>query len=147
MSKFARGGGRGKRTAAAGLVISGMVISASMAPVTAQAAVPVFPDNITIFPDRDFVSIDGFSGHAGEQVTVEVRRPGIGVVGSATGTTAGTTTTAAARTEATTTADGSGPRSRQTDGSTRLGRRQTGWVDLARVGKRSAWGAVAFLRR
>ncbi|MFH9978978.1 fibronectin type III domain-containing protein [Streptomyces sp. NPDC017179] len=95
MSKFARGGGRRKRTAAAGLVISGVVISASMAPVTAQAAVPVFPDNITIFPDRDFVSVDGFSEHAGEQVTVEVRRPGVGVIGSATGALAAAASIAA----------------------------------------------------
>ncbi|MFE2585036.1 fibronectin type III domain-containing protein [Streptomyces sp. NPDC059378] len=87
MSKFARGGGRRKATAA-GLVISGMVISASVAPVTAHAAVPAFPDNITIFPDRDFVSIDGFSEHAGEQVTIEVQRPHVGLIGSATGTMA-----------------------------------------------------------
>ncbi|MFD5639870.1 fibronectin type III domain-containing protein [Streptomyces sp. NPDC127077] len=87
MTKFARGGGRRKVTAA-GLVISGMVISASVAPVTAHAAVPAFPDNITIFPDRDFVSIDGFSEHAGEQVTIEVQRPHVGLIGSATGTMA-----------------------------------------------------------
>lgn len=94
MSKFARGGGRGKRTAA-GLVISGMVISASVAPVTAHAAVPAFPDNITIFPDRDFVSIDGFSEHAGEQVTIEVQRPRVGLVGSAVGTMASAASIAA----------------------------------------------------
>ncbi|MFF3446554.1 fibronectin type III domain-containing protein [Streptomyces sp. NPDC002667] len=87
MSKFARGGGRRKATAA-GLVISGMVISASVAPVTAHAAVPAFPDNITIFPDRDFVSVDGFSEYAGKQVTIEVQRPHVGLVGSASGTMA-----------------------------------------------------------
>ncbi|MER5402077.1 fibronectin type III domain-containing protein [Streptomyces sp. NPDC002599] len=87
MSKFVRGG-RKRKVTAAGLVISGMVISASVAPVTAHAAVPAFPDNITIFPDRDFVSIDGFSEHAGEQVTIEVQRPHVGLVGSATGTMA-----------------------------------------------------------
>ncbi|MEV6735788.1 hypothetical protein AB0N14_02120 [Streptomyces sp. NPDC051104] len=86
MSKFARGASRGRRTAAAGVVIAVTAVSASIAPLAAQAAVPAFPDNITIFPDRDYVSIDGFSEHAGEQVTIEVRRPGVGVVGSATGT-------------------------------------------------------------
>lgn len=60
-------------------------------PGVAQAAVPVFPDNISVFPDRDYVSIDGFSGHAGEQITVEVTRPGTGLVGSATGTVASAT--------------------------------------------------------
>jgi hypothetical protein len=86
MRKFALGVSRGKRTAAAGLVIAAIALSASLAPITAKAAVPAFPDNITIFPDRDYVSITGFSAHAGEQVTIEVRRPGAGVVGSATGT-------------------------------------------------------------
>ncbi|MGW2786113.1 fibronectin type III domain-containing protein [Streptomyces populi] len=94
MSKFARGVGKRKVTAA-GLAISGIVISASVAPVTAHAAVPAFPDNITIFPDRDFVSIDGFSEHAGEQVTIEVQRPHVGLVGSATGTMASATSIAA----------------------------------------------------
>ncbi|WP_112477699.1 fibronectin type III domain-containing protein [Streptomyces populi] len=94
MSKFARGVGKRKVTAA-GLAISGIVISASVAPVTAHAAVPAFPDNITIFPDRDFVSIDGFSEHAGEQVTIEVQRPHVGLVGSATGTMASATAIAA----------------------------------------------------
>ena len=54
----------------------------------ASAAVPVFPDNITIFPDRDFVSIDGFVGNAGKPITVEVVRGGT-VIGSATGPEAG----------------------------------------------------------
>ena len=88
MREFARGASRGKRTAAAGLVMAAIALSALIAPIAARAAVPAFPDNITIFPDRDFVSIDGFSEHAGEQVTIEVRRPGVGVVGSATGTMA-----------------------------------------------------------
>ncbi|MFI0959980.1 fibronectin type III domain-containing protein [Streptomyces sp. NPDC021080] len=94
MSKFARGVGKRKVTAA-GLAISGIVISASVAPVTAHAAVPAFPDNITIFPDRDFVSIDGFSEHAGEQVTIEVQRPHVGLIGSATGTMASAASIAA----------------------------------------------------
>jgi hypothetical protein len=56
-------------------------------PGTASAAVPVFPDNITIFPNRDFVSIDGFIGNAGKPITIEVVRGGT-VIGSATGTEA-----------------------------------------------------------
>jgi hypothetical protein len=57
---------------------------------SASAAVPAFPDNIAVFPDRDFVSIEGYSGHAGETATIKVTRPGVGVVGSATGVVSGT---------------------------------------------------------
>ena len=50
---------------------------------------PAFPDNIMIFPNRDFVTIEGFSGLAGQSATVEVTRPGVGVVGSAIGVVSG----------------------------------------------------------
>ena len=48
----------------------------------ANAAVPAFPDNIVVFPDRDFVSIEGYEGHAGETATLEVKRAGK-IIGSA----------------------------------------------------------------
>lgn len=48
----------------------------------AIAAPPVFPDNIVVFPNRDFVSFSGFQDHIGEQGLVKVTRPGVGVVGS-----------------------------------------------------------------
>lgn len=48
----------------------------------ATAAVPTFPDNIVVFPNRDFISTEGFADHAGENALVEVTRPGVGVVGS-----------------------------------------------------------------
>ncbi len=51
----------------------------------AAAEVPAFPDNIVVFPDRDFVTIEGFMAAAGQPVTVQVRRGGA-VIGSATGT-------------------------------------------------------------
>ncbi|MFJ2114447.1 MULTISPECIES: fibronectin type III domain-containing protein [unclassified Streptomyces] len=88
MSEFTWGTGRVKRAVVTGVATTMVVLGGSIAPGAAQAAVPVFPDNISVFPDRDFVSVDGFSAHAGEQITVEVRRPGAGTVGSATGTVA-----------------------------------------------------------
>jgi hypothetical protein len=49
----------------------------------AFAAVPSFPDNVVVFPDRDFVSVEGYERFAGETATLQVTRPGSGVVGSA----------------------------------------------------------------
>lgn len=48
----------------------------------AGAAVPTAPSNILIFPNRDFVSVEGFADHAGETATLEITRAG-NVVGSA----------------------------------------------------------------
>jgi len=47
---------------------------------------PVAPNNIGVFPNRDFVNFEGYIGHHGQQALVEVTRPGTGVVGSAIGT-------------------------------------------------------------
>ena len=49
----------------------------------AAAPVPSFPDNIVVFPDRDFVSVEGYEGYAGQEATLEVFRAGVGIVGSA----------------------------------------------------------------
>ncbi len=49
----------------------------------ASAAVPAAPNNIVVFPDRDFITIEGYQDHVGETATVEVSRPGVGVIGSA----------------------------------------------------------------
>jgi Chitobiase/beta-hexosaminidase C-terminal domain/Fibronectin type III domain len=79
---------RGRRALATGLITAMMGAAAALAAPTALAAVPLFPDNILVFPNRDFVSIDGYADHAGQPITVEVNRPGVGLVGSATGTVA-----------------------------------------------------------
>jgi hypothetical protein len=50
--------------------------------LVATAAVPAFPDNLVIFPDRDFISVEGFTDHAGETATVEIKR-GNQLMGSA----------------------------------------------------------------
>src|SRR5680860_1329084 len=64
---------------------SGLVLTAG----PASAAVPTFPDNLLVFPNRDFVSVQGYADHAGETATVTVDRPGVGLVGSATAVVSG----------------------------------------------------------
>jgi len=75
------------------LLAGALVVTSGMAGVLtagpASAAVPTFPDNLLVFPNRDFVSIQGYAEHAGQTATVTVDRPGIGVVGSATGVVSG----------------------------------------------------------
>jgi hypothetical protein len=59
-----------------------VVLSMLMTAVGVFALVPAFPDNIAVFPDRDFVSVEGYEQHAGETALVEVTR-GTTVIGSA----------------------------------------------------------------
>jgi hypothetical protein len=54
----------------------------------ANAAVPVFPNNIVAFPQRDFVTLEGYSELKGQNLTVEVVRAGV-VIGSAIGKVSG----------------------------------------------------------
>ncbi|WP_227497014.1 fibronectin type III domain-containing protein [Planctomonas psychrotolerans] len=54
-----------------------------MAVPAASAAVPTFPDNLVVFPDRDFITVEGYQDRVGQTATVEVSRPGVGVIGSA----------------------------------------------------------------
>jgi hypothetical protein len=56
---------------------------------SASAAIPTFPNNVVVFPDRDFVSIEGYQDHVGETALVEVKRDGV-VVGSAKSIVSGT---------------------------------------------------------
>ncbi|RAM37011.1 chitobiase/beta-hexosaminidase C-terminal domain-containing protein [Arthrobacter globiformis] len=79
----------GVRRAGVFATVSAVICSTSMFAIpAANAAVPAFPDNIVVFPDRDFVTIEGYQDHIGETATVKVTRPGVGVVGSAVGTVA-----------------------------------------------------------
>src|SRR3954462_7909266 len=68
-------------TAVAGAIATG----ATAAGFVADAAVPSFPNNVVVFPDRDFVTIEGYQSHIGEVGLVEVTRDGK-VIGSAKGT-------------------------------------------------------------
>lgn len=71
--------------AVTGLALTGLVYLPG-----ASAAVPDFPNNVVVFPDRDFVSVEGYAEHAGETATIEVSRPGTGVMGSAKAVVSGT---------------------------------------------------------
>ncbi len=72
-----------RRVAAALVVGVAGVAGVGGAALSAGAAVPNFPDNIAVFPDRDFVTIEGYQNHIGETGRVEVTRAGQ-VIGSAT---------------------------------------------------------------
>lgn len=76
-------------TATAAVTIGAMGIWANTAGA-ATAPVPVFPDNIVVFPDRDFVSVEGYMGYPGATALIEVNRPGVGIVGSAEAIVSGT---------------------------------------------------------
>ena len=76
--------GRRRRAVVAALVAAGLAGSALALPGIAAAAVPTFPDNVVVFPDRDFVTIEGYQDHVGQTATVEVWR-GTQIVGSAQG--------------------------------------------------------------
>jgi hypothetical protein len=73
-----------RRALVAGLVAAGLAGSALAFPGVAAAVPPEFPDNIVVFPDRDFVTLEGFQDRVGQTGLVEVRRAGA-VIGSAKG--------------------------------------------------------------
>lgn len=84
---------RRRRLARAALGVGSAAGLAATTLVTVQpasAAVPTFPNNVVVFPDRDFVSVEGYADHAGETATLEVTRPGVGVMGSAKAVVSGT---------------------------------------------------------
>src|SRR5206468_13018164 len=51
---------------------AGLAVSTLAAMPSASAAIPTFPNNVIVFPDRDFVSVEGYQDHAGETATVTV---------------------------------------------------------------------------
>ena len=67
---------RARRTTVAALVATGLASSSLLLPGLAAAAVPAFPDNVVVFPDRDFVSIEGYQDHVGKTATLTVNRGG-----------------------------------------------------------------------
>jgi hypothetical protein len=66
------------------LLVTGVAAAGAGGAIVADAAPPAFPDNVVVFPDRDFVTIEGYQSHIGETALVEVTRGG-DVVGSAKG--------------------------------------------------------------
>jgi hypothetical protein len=79
-----RHGRRRLNKRAAALLVGSVAALGAAGAISATAAPPSFPDNIVVFPDRDFVSIEGYQGHVGETALVEVTRDGK-VIGSAKG--------------------------------------------------------------
>jgi hypothetical protein len=73
--------GRSKRAAAA-VVLAGGLAPLATGALVASAAVPAFPDNLVVFPDRDFITVEGFQSRIGETALLEVTRAGQ-VIGSA----------------------------------------------------------------
>ena len=71
------------RAGIVGSVSAVLCATSLLALPSANAAVPAFPDNLVVFPDRDFVTIEGYQDKIGQTATVEVHRPGVGIVGSA----------------------------------------------------------------
>ena len=66
----------------ASVLLTGTVVVGVSADHASAAGVPVFPDNLVIFPDRDFLSVEGFDAHIGENALVQVIRGGQ-VIGAA----------------------------------------------------------------
>src|SRR4051812_33816269 len=67
-------------TLAVGLSAAGL----GGAALVANAAPAAFPDNVVVFPDRDFITVEGYQSHIGDEGLVEVTRDGK-VIGSAKG--------------------------------------------------------------
>ena len=74
-----------RRSAVAGLVAAGLAGSSLIMPGIAAAAVPTAPDNLLVFVNRDFVTVEGYQNRVGQVGTVQVLR-GTQVMGSAQGT-------------------------------------------------------------
>jgi hypothetical protein len=73
------------RRMAVAMVAGIAATGATGAAIVAEAAPPAFPNNVVVFPDRDFVTIEGYQNHIGDVALVEVTRNGQ-VIGSAKGT-------------------------------------------------------------
>lgn len=85
--KVATGGGRAAPPARklGAAVMAVLVLATLMAQFSAANAAPQPPDNVVVFPNRDFVSLEGFVDDVGKQALIQVRRPNVGVIGSAKG--------------------------------------------------------------
>jgi Chitobiase/beta-hexosaminidase C-terminal domain/Fibronectin type III domain len=75
---------RTRAAVVASFVATGLISSSVVVPGLAAAAVPTFPDNLVVFPNRDFVTIEGYQDRVGQTATIQVLR-GTQVVGSAQG--------------------------------------------------------------
>jgi hypothetical protein len=69
---------------AVSLLSAALLAASGLVAVPASAAVPTAPDNIVVFPDRDFLGLEGYVRYANQSATIEVHRNGK-VVGSTIG--------------------------------------------------------------
>ena len=67
-------GFRGRRAKVMLAVVGGLAPLATVGTFAASAAVPTFPDNIVVFPDRDFVTVEGYQDHIDETATLKITR-------------------------------------------------------------------------
>ena len=65
---------RRARRATAMIVLAGGLAPLATGALVASAAPPAFPDNLVVFPDRDFITVEGFQNHIGETALLEVVR-------------------------------------------------------------------------
>ena len=65
-------GRRGRKTALAGVALTGLGMSLFVAPGTANAALPLTPNQPRRLPDRDMVTMEGWLDRSGQEATIEV---------------------------------------------------------------------------
>ena len=67
---------------ATAVILGGVAAMGTAGAIVASAATPEFPNNLVVFPDRDFLAVEGYQDHIGDIALIEVTRGGE-VVGSA----------------------------------------------------------------
>jgi hypothetical protein len=67
---------------ATAVIIGGVAAMGTAGAIVASAATPEFPNNLVVFPDRDFLAVEGYQDRVGQTALIEVTRGGE-VVGSA----------------------------------------------------------------
>ena len=72
---------------ATAVIVGGIAAVGTGGVLVASAATPEFPNNLVVFPDRDFLAVEGYQDRVGQTALIEVTRGGE-VVGSAKATIA-----------------------------------------------------------
>ena len=68
----------GTRRNAAVAIVAGLVLTGTSSAVV-NAAVPTFDvGNLVLFPNRDFITVEGYQSHIGETATITVTRGSTG---------------------------------------------------------------------
>jgi len=64
---------RARRIALVGALAASLAGTGLVTATNASAVVPTFPDNLVVFPNRDFVMVENFQTRVGQMATVKVR--------------------------------------------------------------------------